>query len=290
MPLTTASGFAVSPVGVGTFGVVMRELPPRTDADRYTAYKRILPSTHRFGPEVDALALSLASGQNYVDTAELYGAELTNHAVGAAIRAAAVPRERLFLAANVWKSNYGRVADAVGRSLDALGTGYYDAAGLHSPFTDGWRVPPWQHAAAQLPALLEAGTARSLKVSNFRLHQLRELAQIVGPHVTAADRRYNVLDRSVVADGTAEYCAAHGIALVAHEVLHPSALGHPVVRRIAVAGGHRPAQVLIAEALARGFVVLVKASTRAHIAENVAAVDVRLSRGELAELDCISLP
>ena len=106
MSLTSASGREVFPIGIGTFGIASRENPATADALRFTGYKNVEAVPGDETSEVAGLVHSLRRGQNYLDTAELYGAGYTNKVVGQAIAEVAdsIPRSALFISGNVWKS------------------------------------------------------------------------------------------------------------------------------------------------------------------------------------------
>jgi diketogulonate reductase-like aldo/keto reductase len=63
-------------------------------------------------------------------------------------------------------------------------------------------------------------------------------------------------------------------------------LKHPELRRIAAAHGATPAQVALAWVLrAPGVIAIPKAGTAAHVQENRAALDLRLTPQDHAALD-----
>src|SRR6478609_6788705 len=89
MKLTSASGGEIFPVGIGTFGIASWENPATAEALRCTGYKNVEAVSGNEPTEIAGLVHSLRCGQNYIDTAELYGAGYTNSIVGQAIEAVA---------------------------------------------------------------------------------------------------------------------------------------------------------------------------------------------------------
>ena len=143
-----------------------------------------------------------------------------------------------------------------------------------------------------LAELQQAGLIRHLGLSNVRAEHLVE-AQQIAP-VVAVSNRYGV-GFGRVNDAMIETCGEQGIAFVpffavtgAGREVGGVAAADPVVA-IAQEHGATPAQIRIAWTLARGNHVLAIPGTGdpVHLAENVAAGDLRLSPEQLAILDAI---
>ena len=284
--LRTASSDSVHPIGIGTWEIASKENPALADQLSHTGYKNVEPRYGQEAAEIGALQYSLLSGQNYLDTAGLYGAGYTNQVVGRALAGVAesVPREKLFISYHIWKSDYGNARAAVRAALAALGTPYLDAVGPHSPHTEGWSTPPWQSAVAEVAELMAEGTVRSLSVSNFSAEQLEEVERLVGPPVVTAHMGFSVVDqkREVV-----EYCKARGIQAVGYRPLAGGAMGAGEVRAIAREHGAQPAQVCLAYVLRKAVLPVVKAVDLAHIDDNLKAVHLELTEEEMARLESL---
>jgi diketogulonate reductase-like aldo/keto reductase len=115
-----------------------------------------------------AVRSALQAGYRLLDTAAVYGNE---RAVGRGIAASGVPRDEILLTTKIWPSDYAypRARAAITAALDRLGTDHVDLMLLHQPVGDvpgAWRA---------LEEAVDAGTIRSLGVSNFSADDLRTL-------------------------------------------------------------------------------------------------------------------
>lgn len=89
--LTTKSGKAINPIGIGTWNI-----SSVFELDRAAKYKGARAVYGNEENEIEALRYSINKGQNHIDCAELYGAFYTDEVVGRAITGS--PREDLFIA------------------------------------------------------------------------------------------------------------------------------------------------------------------------------------------------
>ena len=226
-----------------------------------------------------AVRAAIELGYRHIDTARVYGNEAD---VGAAVRAAAVPREALFVTTKLWNSDqgYASARSAFDASLERLGLEYVDLYLLHWP-VPGRRLESW----AALEEIYASGRARAIGVSNFMTHHLDELlarAKVV-PAVNQIEISPFLQQRDVRA-----YCEARGIVVEAYSPLTKGLrLDHPVVRRIAGDAGRSPAQVLLRWGLQHELVVLAKSVSPARLAENLAVLDFELSAEHMAALDAL---
>ena len=112
--------------------------------------------------------MALEVGYRLIDTASSYQNE---EAVGAAIRAAGVPREELFVTtkAYIHQMGYEGTKAAFDESLEKLGLDYLDLYLVHMPFGDyygAWRA---------MEELYRAGRVRAIGVCNFDGARLMDL-------------------------------------------------------------------------------------------------------------------
>ncbi|RZS39262.1 aryl-alcohol dehydrogenase-like predicted oxidoreductase [Herbihabitans rhizosphaerae] len=146
-----------------------------------------------------------------------------------------------------------------------------------------------------LADLRDAGLIRHLGISNIVAEQLTE-AMAIAP-VVCVQNRYGLTNRQD--DDLVDLCAEHGIAFVPFFAVATSVPGVPhggqdttgraEVAKVAEAHNATPAQIRLAWTLHRGRHVLAIPGTGdpAHLEENIAAGDLRLSSDELALLDGI---
>ena len=235
-----------------------------------------LGTSHQGGFSHEAVVAALRLGCRHIDTAQRYGSE---GGVRRAVLEAAVEREELFITDKVWPGNYGAVGGSVKSSLEELGTSYIDLLLLHWP--GGGRravAAAWR----QLELLLEAGTVRSIGVSNFKqrhLDRLLEEAAVV-PHLNQVEFHPYQQDLALV-----EHCRGLGVALGGYSPLAKGLLlQDPLVARVAEQVGATPAQVLIRWSLQMGVITIPKSVRVERVRENWGVWGFELGEEQMAAL------
>ncbi|WP_254768051.1 aldo/keto reductase [Salinilacihabitans rarus] len=222
-----------------------------------------------------AVETALDLGYRHVDTAQRYGNE---RAVGLALAASDVPREEVFLTTKVFGTNagYDDVLDSTEESLDRLGVDRVDLLLLHwpNPLVDV------EETMAAMNRLREEGKARHLGVSNFSRRQFAAArAASDAPLVTnqVQFHPYNP-QRELL-----RYCQDEGVLLTAYSPLaHGGVIHDDTLTEIGARYGKTPAQVALRWAIQhRNVLAIPKASSRAHVAENLDVFDFELSRAEM---------
>ncbi|MDL5160360.1 aldo/keto reductase [Actinomycetospora termitidis] len=217
---------------------------------------------------------AFALGHRHVDTAQGYGNEAP---VGQGLRESGVPREDVWITTKLDDGRHGDPRAALAESLERLGTGYVDLFLVHRPGdrdVETWRT---------LVALRDEGLARSIGLSNFSRRQVRAVVDATGvvPAVHQIRANPRTPHRAMQA-----FHRRHGIATEAWGPLREGRLTeHPTARRVAERVGATPAQVLLRWHLERGLIAFPKTTSSARLAENLGAVDVRLSPGDLRAID-----
>lgn len=238
----------------------------------------------RAGQEADALRHGLDRGLRLIDTAEMYADGRAEDIVGSAI---AGRRDAVFLVSKVLPGNASRqgTIDACERSLKRLGTDRIDLYLLH------WRGPhPLAETLAGFEALLQAGKIRHWGVSNFDMEDCRELdglAPGISPGKAATNQvLYNLMRRGIEYD-LLPWSRERGIPVMAYSPIEQGRiLKYPALGKIAERYGATPAQIALSWLLRQpGVIAIPKAARTAHIEENLAALDIRLDRDDLALLD-----
>jgi diketogulonate reductase-like aldo/keto reductase len=287
--LRTLSNDLVYPIGIGSWDIASRENNTGSVDHSRTGYKNVGPNYGEEPAEILGIQYSLLHGQNYLDTAGLYGAGYTNHVIGRALAgvAGSVPRERLFISHNIWKSDYGNMRAAVSAAMSRLGTDYLDAAGPHSPHTEQWSTPPWQSATPEISRLIGEGVIRGLSVSNFSAEQLEEAEGLVGHPVVTAHMGFSVIDQKRT---MLRYCEDRGIQVVGYEALRRGAMSNRAVQAVARAHSVSPARVCLAYVVRLGVLPITKAVQTAHIDDNIVAPSLELTEAEMELLANQSRP
>lgn len=265
-------------------------------------------------------------GADFLDTADVYGRGANEELVG---RAIAGRRERVFLATKfgIVRGEDGAFTGVCGRpdyvrsaceaSLKRLGVETIDLFYQH-------RVDPEvaiEETVGAMAALVAEGKVRFLGVSEAGAETIGR-AHAVHP-ITAVQSEYSLWSRDPE-DEVLAAMRALGIGLVAYSPLgrgfltgqfkspedfpeddfrrfHPRFTGENFDRNLALVGeiealaaekGCTPAQLAIAWVLAQGddIVPIPGTKRRSWLAQNLGALDVRLSADELARIDEILPP
>ncbi|MEU3737773.1 aldo/keto reductase [Streptomyces sp. NPDC032198] len=154
------------------------------------------------------------------------------------------------------------------------------------------RLDPKVPLAEQLGTLREFqldGRIGHIGLSEVTVDELDEARRIAD--VASVQNRYSLLDREH--EAVLDACDAAGIAFLPWRPVHPAASAATAeISAVAAELDATAAQVALAWLLDRSPVVLPIPGTASldHLAENVAAADLRLSAGQRERLDRITLP
>lgn len=222
---------------------------------------------------------ALALGYRHIDTAAMYENEA---AVGAAIAAAALPREDVFVTTKVWHDGLGS-RDAILRAFDAslakLALDHVDLYMVHWPSKD----MDMGVVLETLTELRERGRTRAIGVCNFNMPMMRRAIEDVGAPIAALQVEYHpFLDQSAML----AYLRGRGIPLTAYAPLAQGrAAEDPTLKRIGDKHGVSAAQAAIAWLLDQDGVVAIPKAQRAESQRaNLAALEVRLDDEDRAAI------
>jgi diketogulonate reductase-like aldo/keto reductase len=231
---------------------------------------------------VEPLRAAIECGARLIDTAESYG---TEEMVGEAIKGR---RHQVFLATKVLPRNFKRpdLIAAAERSLRRLGTDHIDLYQLHWPNL----TIPIEEPMRGMEELVAAGKVRFIGVSNFSVRDLVSAqAALSTQRIVANQVRYSLVERTIEG-GLLEYCQKNGITVIAYSPLATglakirAADPERVLRRVAQASAKSEAQVALNWCISKENVIAItKASTVAHVMENVGASGWKL-QPELAHV------
>jgi diketogulonate reductase-like aldo/keto reductase len=231
--------------------------------------------------EVAALRHGLDLGLSLIDTAEMYGEGGAEKIVGEAIRGR---REEAFLVSKVYPHNATRsgVIAACERSLKRLGVEQIDLYLLH------WRgTPKLAETLAGFEALLAVGKIARWGVSNCDLDDMEELAALPGGGAVATDQvLYNLSRRGIEYD-LLPWCAQRRIPVMAYSPIEQGALARSrKLQVLAKARSVTASQIALAWlAHQPGVISIPKAVSLGHIDENRRALEIPLTREDLALID-----
>ncbi len=231
--------------------------------------------------EVAALRLGLDLGMTLIDTAEMYGEGGAEEAVGEAI---AGRRDEVFLVSKVYPHNATRkgAVAACERSLKRLKTDYLNLYLLH------WigSVPVAETLEA-FQQLTRDGKILDYGVSNFDKDDIEEAFALPGGGEIVTDQvLYNLQHRGIEWD-LLPWCREHRMPIVAYSPIQQGKmLRDKQLKLVASRLDATPAQVALAWLLSQdGVVAIPKASNPAHVRENRAALELKLTEEDLTELD-----
>jgi len=237
--------------------------------------------------EIAAIQAGIAAGARVIDTAEMYGSGRAENLVGEALQP--YHREDLFLISKVLPENASRqrMAASLEASLQRLRTDYLDLYLYH------WRGSvPLAETVAELQRLQQTGKIRAWGVSNFDIADLKELWQLPGGDQAAANEDLYHLGSRGLDYAVLPWQVEHDLPLIAYS---PIAQGdswgqhlatNATVKQIAVAHQATVYQVLLAWVIRQPQVLAIpQTSSVAHMEQNLAAGELRLSTQELAALD-----
>lgn len=228
-----------------------------------------------------AVKEALGLGYTHIDTAWMYK---NQREIGDALREAGADRSRLFITSKVWRTHlhYDGVMEQIGETLRDLQTAYVDLFLIHWPD----EATPREETFRALEKIAEEGRARSIGVSNFSVKLLEGSERISKVPICANQIKYHPgsEQRDVL-----RWCQERRVAVTAYSPLaRGGVLRDQALTRIAKAHGKTPAQVTLRWLVQKGMVVIPKASSRAHLAENMDLFSWSLADGEMAEIDRVA--
>ena len=115
---------------------------------------------------------AIECGYRYFDTASLYE---TERDLGKAIKDSGIDRKDLFLASKAWHDELDDIDAALNRSLDRVGTDYFDIFLIHWPRQysgDDYKERDVK-AYKCLEAAVKAGKIKAIGLSNFLPHHAK---------------------------------------------------------------------------------------------------------------------
>jgi len=234
------------------------------------------------------LRRALELGINLIDTADSYGPEVSERLIGETLHP--YP-EGLVIATKGgltrpgpgrWKPD-GRpehLREACEGSLRRLKVDRIDLYQLHRIDP---RVPA-EESLGTLAELREEGKIRHVGLSEVRIEEIQQAREIVP--IASVQNRYNLTDRNY--EDVLDFCEREGIGFIPWFPLATGNLARPggPLDEMAARRGVAPSQIALAWLLMRSPVMLPIPGTSsvAHLEENVAAADLRLSQEEFEEL------
>ena len=231
--------------------------------------------------EIAAVRSAIDLGMTLIDTAEMYGEGGSEKMIGEAI---AGRRDGLFIVSKIYPHNAGKANTPVAceRSLRRLGTDRIDLYLLH------WRDrKPLAETMEAFQKLKKEGKIRHYGVSNLDTDDMEELWGVDGGALTQVNQvYYNPAARGIEFD-LLPWLRQRRVPIMAYSPVDQARLAND---KTLAAIGKRHNATAAQIALAWGFrqpdsIVIPKAVKPEHLKQNVAALDIKLTPNDLAEID-----
>jgi pyridoxine 4-dehydrogenase len=227
-------------------------------------------------------------GVDFVDTADSYGPDVSEEL----IREALHPYGNILVATkagltrtgpNVWVPN-GRPEYLIQQAHTSRRRLGVEKIGLWQLHRIDSKVPRDEQFGA-IKSLISAGVIRHAGLSEVSVAEIEAAQRSF--KVATVQNRYNFADRS--SEDVLDYCEKHGIGFIPWFPLGAGDLSKPgsALDAIAHAHGATSGQIALAWLLQRSPVMLPIPGTSkvAHLEENIAAADIKLTPAEFTALD-----
>ncbi|WP_181706576.1 aldo/keto reductase [Chthonobacter rhizosphaerae] len=227
---------------------------------------------------------ALAVGYRHLDTAQIYDNEAD---VGAAIAAAGLPRDELFVTTKVWPDNThpDRMLASVEESLRKLRLDRVDLLLIHWPKFE----TTLEEAVEQLVAAREKGYTRGIGISNFNREQVDRAAAASGGTLATNQVEYHpFIDQTPLL----ETLRRHKMALTAYSPLAQGRIvDEPTISSIADLRKITPAQVTLRWLIQQpGVIAIPKASGEERMRGNLDVFSFELTDDEMHAINRIGSP
>jgi len=224
---------------------------------------------------------ALQAGYRHIDTARYYHNEPE---VAEAVRSSGIDRSSIFITTKVMSHEHGTSAtlSAVQDSLKKSKLDYFDLVLLHDPMSGKKKR---LEAYAVLNDLSQKGSIKSIGVSNYGVHHLKEIkeAGLPTPTINQIELHPWIQQKEIVS-----YCNQEGIVVEAYcPLVRGGRMGDKTLKEVCAETGKTGGQVLIRWSLQRGFVPLPKSDTPSRIRDNCDVYSFELSKEQMAKLNAL---
>ncbi|WP_339319157.1 aldo/keto reductase [Paenibacillus sp. FSL R10-2734] len=225
---------------------------------------------------IHAVKTAVEVGYRSIDTAAAYNNE---EGVGQAIRECGVARDELFITTKVWNADQGyeSTLKAFEVSRRKLGLDYIDLYLIHWPV-----VGKYKETWKALIHLQKEGLVKSIGVSNFQIHHLKDIIEDTGvvPVVNQVEFHPLLTQRELL-----KYANEQGIQLEAWSPLMQGNLDLPLLKELSEKYGKTPAQIVLRWDLQQGVITIPKSVHADRIKENAGFFDFTLSDEDVKAIE-----
>jgi aryl-alcohol dehydrogenase-like predicted oxidoreductase len=295
------TGIEISPMGIGTMPWVYHSSREQIFRDNIAA----------------AYKTCIAAGINLFDTAEIYGAGLSETNLGNLIQP---EKTSLVIASKFmpfpWRIRASSLHKSIAASLRRLQLQQMGLYQIHWPFPPR-SIEFWVREAAKAH---QAGLTRSVGVSNYNLRQTQRTIQILremGIPLASNQVPFSLLRRNIERSGLLDFCNEHNVTVIAYSPLERGILTgkytpdnlpkgsrrfvyrQPFLRNIQplmglmheigqAHGGKTPSQIALNWTMCKGAVPIPGVKNARQAYDNLGALGWSLTPEEVAALDRIS--
>lgn len=227
---------------------------------------------------------ALKNGYRHIDSARAYRNEKP---CAEAAKASGLKREDIFFTTKVPPKliSYEGAKSAIEDSFNETGFDYIDLYLLHAPYggKEG-RLGAWK----ALREAQKAGKIRSIGVSNYGVHHLKELEEYIKSSGDGSKIDVNQVELHpwLPRNDIVDWCNKRGVLLEAYSpIVRGTRADEPVLKKLGEKHGKTWAQILVRWSLQKGFVPLPKSETPKRIEQNADIYDFELGESDMKELD-----
>jgi len=215
-----------------------------------------------------AVPMALEMGYDHIDTADVYG----NHReIAPALRD--VDRDSIWITSKVNRGSlrYDDVLATCEKNLGELAVDYLDLYLIHWPDPDA----PMEETFRALARLVDEGMTRNIGVSNFMVEHLTEALAVAEVPIVNNQIKFNPVTQPW---DVVELCREHDISVTAYSpIMRGDAPENTVLQEIAAEVERTPVQVALRWLLQQEMIVIPKATSEAHLRENLELFDFHIS-------------
>jgi len=245
--------------------------------------------------DADIIYNALKNGYRHFDTARRYeNEEQVGEGLNRGIKEGICKREDLYITTKLWHEDYADVEDAVKTSLKKLGTDYVDMYLIHWPMHSHIPNKVPQHVLwKNLEELVKKGYTKAIGLSNYNIQLTADILtyaeikpacnQIQLYPECAQDDLVKWLQSVGIAPVAWSPLGRMGVPVIAKEQKF-ECIKHPYILELAKKYERTPTQIILAWGMARGCVVIPKASSNENQLSNWAAKDFTLTQEEVQEV------
>lgn len=236
------------------------------------------------GNNAEVFKMALEAGYRYFDTASFYENE---EVLGQVLKESGIPREELFIASKVWKTEMGyeETKAALNRSLEKLQMEYLDLYLIHWPIPsancEDWKqldIDTWR----AMEEMQKEGKIRAIGLSNFLPRHIDNILEhcTIRPVVNQLELHPGYMQEAAI-----RYCWENEIAVQAWS---PVARGRIFDNKLLVSLAEKyqttVAKICLQYLKQRNILIIPKASSLERMKENLAASTFEIDREDMQRI------